>query len=73
MRNEYQGIRDEMENQNIVYEYFISLQCFFEQFKNRYYNRVVTTVENYSLMKGMMQEIGLTPNIYVVLNQQELE
>lgn len=49
------------------------MECFFEEFAKRYYNKVVTSVENYGGLRKRLEAMGLTPNIYVVLNGGVLE
>lgn len=72
MKVENEQLRREMKESNITFEYFISLECFFDEFKKRYYNKVVTTFDNYLEMKTKLQKMRLTPNMYVVLEGRKL-
>ena len=47
MKPENESIRRDMTCACIDFDYFISLDCFFDEFSKRYYNKVVTGVENY--------------------------
>ena len=44
MKNENDSVRRDMLASNIMADYFISLDCFFDEFTKRYYNQVVTNV-----------------------------
>ena len=47
MKQENEGAQKEISGANIDFDYFVSLDCFFDEFSKRYYNNVVTCQENY--------------------------
>lgn len=57
----------------IDFDYFISLDYFFDEFSKRYYNKVITGVENYKELLTQLQSLSLSPNIYVVLHGAKIE
>ena len=73
MKPHNDSIRKEMLANNIHFDYFLSLDCFFEEFAKRYYNKVVTNIENYPQLRNQLQKLSFSPNIYVILAGGRLE
>jgi len=54
------------EENNIRYEYYISMNCFIEDFMKRYINEVVVSPENYEHISSWLKKLNFHPNIYVI-------
>ena len=73
MKPENESIRRDMTSACIDFDYFISLDCFFDEFSKRYYNKVVAGLENYKELLKQLQSLSFNPNIYVVLQGSKIE
>ena len=62
-----------MNEAKIHYDLFISLDCFFEEFSNRYYNKVVTSYENFHQLNSRLKKMKQSPNIFVILDGKTIE
>lgn len=58
---------------NIDFDYFVSLDCFFDEFVKRYYNKVVTCVDNYKELLVQLQSMNFNPEIYVIMRNGKIE
>ena len=58
---------------NIDFDYFVSLDCFFDEFVKRYYNTVVTCVDNYKELLVQLQSMNFNPEIYVIMRNGKIE
>lgn len=61
-----------MQSTNICYDLFVSIDCFFEEFTNRYYNKIVIRHENYKKLTERLNEMKLSPNVYVILDGSKI-
>ena len=73
MKPENNGIRKQMQDSNIFYDLFISMDCFFDEFSNRYYNKVIVNYDSFPELNSRLRKLKFSPNIYVILDGKKLE